>query len=111
MDRVGFSYRMWSRFSWPTEAVNLFHRRPACGKLWGMAREVYIIEHPTRGVLQEEPNRDTGNARFAWTGPRGAEGDAIYYTLRRAIQDVTELDLPKGCQVRGSSDWEKVLWG
>lgn len=76
-----------------------------------MATEVFIIEHPTRGVLQDEPNRDTGKPRFAWTGPRGGEGCAIYYTLRRAIQDAQELDLPRGCQVRGSLDWEKVLWG
>lgn len=68
----------------------------------------FIIEHPTRGVLQTEPNRDTGKPAFSWSKMRTDEANARYFTLRRAIQDMTELDLPSGCQVRRSSDWEPV---
>lgn len=62
----------------------------------------FIIEHPTRGVLQTEPNRNTGKPAFSWSKGRDDEANARYFTLRRALQDLHELDLPPGCQVRSS---------
>lgn len=65
----------------------------------------YIIEHPTRGVLKDEPNRDTGKPSFSTVASRTDERNARYFTLRRAILDVQELDLPDGCVVR-ASQWK-----
>jgi hypothetical protein len=75
----------------------------------------FIIEHPSRGVLQEEPNRDTGRPAFSWVGSRSNESNARYFQLRRAIQDLMELDLPEGCVIRSSvhhpryGGW-RVVW-
>lgn len=66
-----------------------------------MTTTYFIIEHPTRGILKEEPNRDTGKPSFGLEH-RTDERAARYFSLRRAIQDLQELDLPRGCQVRAS---------
>jgi hypothetical protein len=60
----------------------------------------YIIEHPTRGVLQSEPNPNTGKPRFSWSKSRTDENNARYFLLRSAIQAVLSEGLPEGCQVR-----------
>lgn len=68
----------------------------------GESTKYYIIEHPTRGVLKDEPNPETGKPSFSWANSRTDERNARYTTLRRAIQDLTEIDLPAGCAIRCS---------
>lgn len=77
-----------------------------------MATPYYIIEHPHRGVLQNEPNPNTGRPRFSWAKSRAHQDNAKYSTLRRAIQTIQETpDLPDGCQIiRSGGQWD-VVWG
>lgn len=85
--------------------------------MFGERTRYYIIEHPTRGVLKEESNPNTGRPAFSPTQNRTDERNARYFSMSRAIQDWQEKDIPDGCVIRcsqwpldGYGDAWPVVW-
>ena len=71
--------------------------------MYGELTLYFIIEHPTRGILKEEP-APSGKPSFG-LGWRTDERAARFFSLRRAIQTWQEEGLPKGCVIR-ASQWK-----
>jgi hypothetical protein len=70
----------------------------------------FIIEHPTRGILKDEPNRDTGKPSFGLE-MRSDERAARFFNLRSAIHTLTQTPgMPDGCVIRSSVDIGGRAW-
>jgi len=69
-----------------------------------MRYELYIIEHPSKGVVTDIPGDRDHKYHFSWTKLRSDESTR-QFTLAQAREHVVQI---KGAEVRRWGSWEVV---